>query len=262
MASYSYLIYSLSKRDLQQRYRGTWLGIIWLVLQPIILVLIYTFVFSNVLNSRFDYSPANNVVPVAFYIMAGLLVFNYLSDAVIRSASVFIENESLLKHSSISVMILPIVPVLSSIVLEFIFAIIFLFALLLLQQMTLSHLLWALLIYPLLLFLRVILTLSLSFWVSVLSVFIRDVLTALPMLFMLLLLLSPIFYPIEAVPESMQWFYTINPMSHLLFLYRDLFLLGNFDFIYWLGLTALFSLFFLISFYSFSKLIIKIKYIL
>lgn len=266
MASYFNLIYHLSKRDLQQRYRGTWFGVIWLILQPLLLVLIYTFIFSEVLNSRFDVSAendlANHPTSFAIYIIAGLLVFNHLSDAVIRASSVFIENDHFLKHTSLPASLLPIIPVLSSLILEVLFTIIFIVALLFLQQITVSHLVWLFLIYPLLLFLRILLTISLSLWVSILTVFIRDLLTALPMLFMLLLLLSPIFYPINAVPESMQWFYIINPISHLLVLYREAFLVGDFDFGYWCYLTAIFFIFFLLSLYSFRKLLPKIKYIL
>ncbi|HHC74762.1 MAG TPA: hypothetical protein ENK78_06780, partial [Thiothrix sp.] len=192
MAFHLNLIYQLSKRDLQQRYRGTWLGVAWLILQPLLLVLIYTFIFSGVLNSRFHISAesnsVNNFVPFSFYIMAGLLVFNHLSDAVIRASSVFIDHHHFLKHTSLPAGLLPIIPVLSSMLLEVFFVVIFILALLFLQQMTFSHLLWLLLIYPLLLSLRLLLTMSLSLWVSVLTVFVRDLVTALPMFFILLLL--------------------------------------------------------------------------
>ncbi|MGV6809817.1 MAG: ABC transporter permease [bacterium] len=274
MAFHFNLIYQLSKRDLQLRYRGTWLGVIWLVLQPLLLVLIYTFVFSEVLNSRFEVSLAHNVennlssnlmdspVPFPFYIIAGLLVFNHLSDAVIRASSTFINHHYFLKHTSLPAGLLPIIPVLSSMLLEIFFAVIFILALFVLQQITFSHLLWLCLVYPLLLSLRLLLTISLSLWVSVLTVFVRDLVTALPMLFILLLLISPIFYPISAVPESMQWFYIINPMSHLLILYREAFLLAQFDLRHWSYMLMGLVMFFTLSLYSFRKLLPKINYIL
>jgi len=195
-----HLLYTLSKRDLQQRYQATMLGKLWLVLQPLLMLLVYTFVFGEVLNIRFDQagsvSEANNL-QFAFYVMAGLIAFNSMADALTRAATSITDNRQLLLNSALPVWVLPAVPVFASLFLEVLMIAVFLLAIAVMQQ----HWLNSFLFIPVLLLIRVFLSLALAYLLSVFNVFVRDIAQALPMILMVLILLSPVFYPIIYMPE-------------------------------------------------------------
>jgi lipopolysaccharide transport system permease protein len=225
MTASLHLLVRLTIRDLQERYMGTHLGIIWLILQPLLMLLIYTFVFSEVLAIRFDYATGDTHIPYAFYVMSGLLAFNGFADALSRGSQVLLNNRHLLLNSSLPAGLLPLVPVLSSVVIELV-TLVFLLLALLIVTGQFSPLLWA---YPVLLLIRLCFSLAGSYVLSIFSVFVRDIHSALPMVLMLLMLLSPVFYPANQVPEHYQTWYFWNPLSHLLETYRGVLLTGDID---------------------------------
>lgn len=223
MTASLHLLIRLTIRDLQERYMGTHLGIVWLILQPLLMLLIYTFVFSEVLSIRFDYQAGETSIPFAFYVMAGLLAFNGFADALSRGSQVLLNHRDLLLNSSLPAWLLPLIPVLSSVVIELATLFFLLLALLVFTGQA-SDGLW---FYPLLLLIRLCFSLAGSYLLSIFSVFIRDIQSILPMVLMLLMLLSPVFYPLNQVPEHYQSWYFWNPFTHLLEAYRGVVLTGQ-----------------------------------
>lgn len=246
----------MTKRDLKERYIGTSLGKFWLLLQPLFLLLIYTFVFSKILNVRFEHS--QNTSTFAFYLMAGLIAFNSFSESLTRSVNTLSFNRNLLLNTALPAWVLPIIPVLSSVVVEIISVILLLIFFLIIEA-KFSVATW---LYPALLLTRILLSLAGSYLLSILSVFFKDIGQALPMLLTLLLFVSPILYPMEIVPENYQALFHWNLMSHLVELYRSVLLEAviNWQAITWLLIIS-FTLFW-VALTLFQKLINQAKLVL
>lgn len=255
-----HLLYTLSKRDLQQRYQATMLGKLWLIVQPLLMLLVYTFVFGEVLNIRFD-STENTVathLPFAFYIMVGLIVFNSMADSLTRAASSITDNRQLLLNSALPAWVLPAVPVFASLFLEALMIAVFLLVIAFMQQ----HWLSSYLFIPVLLLIRGFLSLALAYLLSAFTVFIRDIAQALPMMLMLFMLLSPVFYPVSYVPEPFQRFYAWNGLTHVLDAYRQVLLEGQVDRFMLFSLLAVAMMTCVISYLIFNKLLPRARYVL
>lgn len=250
------LIFDMTKRDLKERYIGTSLGKLWLVLQPLFLLLIYTLVFSKILNVRFDQSQQTSTF--AFYLMAGLIAFNGFSESLTRSVNTLHDNRNLLLNTTLDAWVLPIIPVLSSVVIELI-SVALLLVFFAIMSSKVSLLIW---LYPALLCIRLLLSLAGSYFLSILSVFFKDIGQALPMLLTVLLFISPILYPMEIVPEAYQPVFFWNIMSHLVEAYRSVLLEDHVQLqtIAWLLLIS--SLLFSLAFLLFQKLINQAKLVL
>ena len=215
------LIIDMTKRDLKERYIGTSLGKFWLVLQPLLLLLIYTLVFSKILNVRFESS--HNESTFAFYLMAGLIAFNGFSESLTRSVNTLSTNRNLLLNTPLPAWVLPIIPVFSSMVIELI-SVVLLLVFFVVFESSLSVVVW---LYPVLLLSRLLLSLSGSYLLSIFSVFFKDIGQALPMLLTVLLFVSPILYPMSIVPDTYQPLFFWNLMSHVVEAYRAILLEGE-----------------------------------
>lgn len=252
------LLYTLSKRDLQQRYQATMLGKLWLVLQPLLMLLVYAFVFGHVLNIRFDQASNTNNIQFAFYVMAGLIAFNSVADALTRATTCLTDNRQLLLNSDLPVWVLPAVPVLVSLFLEALMILVFLIVIAVIEQHWLSSF-WFI---PILLLIRGCFSLALAYLFSVFNVFVRDIAQALPMMLMGLMLLSPVFYPVSQVPEPFQAFYFWNILTHLLEAYRQVLLEGQVDVWMLAGLLGVASMTLLVSWSVFKTLLPQARYVL
>lgn len=205
----------LVHRDLQQRVSGTILGLGWLVLQSAFLLGIYTFVFGLVLKVRF--SDGGGTAEFALYLMAALLPFLGFQEGVLRSVSVLHENRDLINKVVFPPILLPLSVVLSSIAVELIGLVVL--AAVLAWQDLLS---WTVLFLPLLMGVRLLLTLAMAWVVSIITVFLRDLSQALTMLLTAVLFATPILYPATAVPKSYQWLLDLNPFTLLVNSYRGI----------------------------------------
>lgn len=243
------LIIELTQRDLQARYIGTSLGKFWLLLQPLMLLLIYTLVFSKILNIRFDQSAHS--ANFAFYLMAGLMAFNGFSESLTRSIGILNQNRNLLLNTPLPAWVLPIVPVLSSVVIELITLVFFVLFFVIIEQ-SIPFNLW---LYPFILLIRLFLSLAGSYFFSIISVFFKDIGQALPMLLTLLLFVSPILYPLQQVPSEYQPLFFYNIFSHLVEAYRTVLIAGDIPWLSIFTLLIISSTLCFVTFSLFQKLI-------
>ncbi len=208
----------LVARDLRSRVAGSYLGMVWYIAQPLFLILLYGYVFGAVLGIRFHRDqPSDHFV---LYLMAGMLPYIGLQESVSRAASALIDNRSLLDASPLPIWLYPLVPVVSSAVTElFALSILIVIA----WWLTGSLSMWVLLL-PLLLLARLLLSAGLGLSFSVLTPFLRDISQLLGMLLTLLLFATPIFYPAEMVPERWRWVFEVNPFYYLVTAYREVLL--------------------------------------
>jgi len=207
----------LAWRDIQGRIKGTWLGFLWLIIQPLALLLVYTFVFSTILQVRFDIQ--GSTASFALYLFAGLLPFTAFQDSLIRSSTLLSDNRELLTKSTLPAGLLISSILFSTLFIELIgLVILVIFAL---YQNSLSAF-YFLLFMPFLLFSRLIITLVLALISSLISVFIRDFPPLLAMLLTMLFFATPIIYPESMVPEAYHWVIDYNPLAILINAYRHI----------------------------------------
>lgn len=207
----------LAWRDIQSRIKGTWLGLFWLIIQPLALLLVYTFVFSTILKVRFDIE--GNSANFALYLFAGLLPFTAFQESVIRASTTLSDNRELLIKSTVPASLLLSSILLSNLLTEMIgLAILIIFAVI---QGSLSHF-YYLCFMPVLIFSRLIITLILAMLSSIISVFIRDFPPLLTMLLTMLFFATPIIYPVTMVPPTYHWLIDYNPFAVLIQAYRGI----------------------------------------
>lgn len=204
-----YLLKQLVKRDVLMRYKGSMLGIVWSFVIPILMLVVYTFVFSVVFEGRWNVQ-SDNHLQFALIIFCGMTIFNFFSEAVNRSPSLIINNSNYVKKVIFPLELLPFSTVLSAFVHMIISFIILIVGVSILGDgIHLSILYTPIVIVPIFLF-----TLGLSWILASLGTFLRDISYLVNVLTSALMFLSPIFYPISSVPESLQILYYINPVSY------------------------------------------------
>ncbi len=255
-AAYWTLIWQLLKRDLQERYAGTLLGVIWIIMQPLLLVAVYTLVFSQILQVRF--AAHGNALDFTLYVLAGLALFNALSEVFIRAPTVLVDKRDWLLHSPIPASVLPLIPVLSSLITELVMV-----GLLWLLSLLTGQFHWqSVIFYPCVLVLRLGLSLSAAYALAILGVFIRDLRQLMPPMLTVLMLLSPVVYPFDMVPTSLRIWYELNPLVALIDCYRSSLLQGVWVGQIYIGLTIGIGLSGIAAYALFQRLMPRARYVL
>lgn len=211
----------LVQKDLKGRYAGSIMGFFWTVVHPIITLLVFTFLFSIVLKVRFG--PEGGTANFALYLFCGLLPWLAFQEAVVRSTTVIIDNANLVKKVVFPTKILPVYLVISSFITELIGLVILISAVVLMT----GKLSFYIAFFPLLALLQLLFTLGVSWIFACINVFFRDIAHVVGVLLTIWMYSTPIVYPAEVVPSNFKMLITVNPMSHLVIAYRDIFLNGK-----------------------------------
>lgn len=209
------LIASFVRRDLRGRYMNSVLGLSWAVIQPLSLLLLYTFVFAVVLRVRLG--ATGTTTSFALYLFCGMLPWLAFAEGVTRSASVVLEHAHLIKKMVFPSEVLPAYAVASALVIELIGLGVFLLAVAALFRMPG----WTLVLLPLVMACQVMFTLGLGWFLASLNVFLRDVGQVLGLGLTLWMLVTPIFYPPEMIPARFHALLAWNPLHHVVQGYRD-----------------------------------------
>lgn len=202
------LIAALIKREVIGRYRGSFMGILWSFFNPIVMLAIYTFVFSFIFNSRWT-AASDSKAEFALILFAGLMVFNLFSECITRAPSLIISNANYVKKVVFPLEILPCVVVGASLFHALISLIVWLIAYYFafgLPPTTIIYL--PLVIVPLLLII-----LGLSWGLASIGVYMRDVAHFIGLVTTGLMFLAPIFYPATAVPQEYRSYLQFNPLT-------------------------------------------------
>jgi lipopolysaccharide transport system permease protein len=250
------LLGQLLRHDLRERYAGTALGVFWLLAQPLFMLLVYALVFGEILQLRVG--AATDSAQFTAWLFTGLTVFNALGEVLTRAPSILTERRELLLNSPLQPALLPLLPVGSSLVLEGLSVGLLLLWLLLQGQ-------WqplGLLFYLPFLLLRVVFSLAFAYGLAVLGVFLRDLRQMMPPLLTVLLLISPIVYPLQVVPEVFQAWFAWNPLAYLVAGYRAALLEGQFLWQAFAGLLGLASGLLGAALWLFQRLLLRARYVL
>jgi len=233
-----HIAYRLFLREMTLRYRGTMLGVLWSFLTPFALLAVFTFVFGELFQAR--WGPAGGIATSAFAMMlfAGLLVFNFASEPLIRAPMVVTGNVNFVKKVVFPLWVLPLVQVGAAATHFFIG----LFILAVVSLVTAGALHITLLWLPLVVLPYAFLLLGLSWMLAAFGVYVRDLAHTMGPLMQALLFLSPVFYPSEVLPAWVQNWMRWNPLAFVIEEVRGLSLLGQDPHWSGLGLFLLFSL--------------------
>lgn len=215
LVAHRYTIEAFVRRDIQGRYVTSMMGLSWAIIQPLTLLLLYTFVFAYVLKIRLGGSgtPAS----FALYLFCGMLPWLAFVEGVTRSASVILDQAHLIKKVVFPSEILPAYVVLSALVMEFVGLALLVAGVGVFQR----NLGWPMVFLPVIILLQFLFTMGLGWFFASINVFLRDVGQLLGLGMTLWMFLTPIFYPAEMVPERFRWVLDLNPMYYLVQAYRD-----------------------------------------
>lgn len=210
------LIYSLTKREVVGRYRGSIMGLAWSFFNPVLMLAVYTFVFSVVFKARWV-GGSESKTEFALVLFAGLMVYNLFAECVNRAPGLILSNVNYVKKVIFPLEILPVVAFGSAVFHFFINILVWLLFYLIffgLPPVTLFLL-------PAVLVPLILMTLGVSWLLASLGVYLRDVSQIVGVITTVLMFLSPIFFPISALPEQYQPLMQLSPLTFVVEQSRD-----------------------------------------
>jgi lipopolysaccharide transport system permease protein len=249
LLKYRGLIQTLVVRDLKARYRGSVLGFFWSFFNPLLLLGVYTFVFTAIMPAAHP----ENIRPYALFFFCGILPWTWFSSSLTESANVLISGGNLIKKVLFPAEVLPIVAVLANLA-HFFLGLPILAAFLIYYQRPLDplELLW----FPVIIVVQFLFTTGLAFLLAALTVHFRDIKDILANLLTLWFFSTPIIYSMQMAPEAYRRILNLNPMTHLAISYQEvLFHVGPHGHWKWLLALAVLSIVvFLFGYFVFDRL--------
>lgn len=209
------------KHEIIGRYRGSFLGLLWSFVNPVLMLAVYTFVFSFVFKARWGVKHDD---PYTFSVVlfAGLIMFNLFSECISRAPNLILSNVNYVKKVVFPLEILPWVALGSALFHAMVSVMVLLIFLILLGHDFSWNMLWL----PLVTLPFTLLILGLSWFLASIGVFIRDASQVIGLLLTALLFMSPIFYPLSALPESIRVYLYLNPLTFIVEQVRSVLIWG------------------------------------
>lgn len=203
-----HLIKTLTKREIQGRYRGSFMGLFWSFVTPVFMLAVYTFVFSVVFKARWN-PASDSKTEFALVLFAGLLVFNLFSECISKAPGLILSNANYVKKVVFPLEVLPWVNLGAALFHFGVSLVVWLLAHLIFFGTLQITLLWL----PIVLLPLILLTMGLSWILSSIGVYLRDISQFIGLAVSVLMFLSPIFYPISALPAEYQQLLMFNPIT-------------------------------------------------
>lgn len=208
---YKFLLFQLTQKEIKARYKQSILGYAWVIFNPFAQLVVYSFVFSVVF--RF---PTGDI-PYSIFLFAGLLPWIFTQTSISGGTESLITNASLLKKVQFPREVIPYSFVFAKIV-DFLFSSIVFILFLYFYKVSLA---WSALLVPVIFLVQLLLTLSITLFLSAANLFYRDIQYLTNHLLMLWMYMTPIVYPLSMVPEKYVWLYKLNPMVGIVEAYRS-----------------------------------------
>lgn len=217
------LIVQMTKREVVGRYKGSMLGLIWSFFNPLMMLAIYTFVFSFVFKARWGIDVNESKTDFAIILFVGLIVHGLFAECINRAPSLIISNVNYVKKVIFPVEILPLVAFGSA----FFHAIISLVVLFLAQVIFLQHIPATAILLPVVLLPLVLGTLGLAWFLASIGVYLRDIKEVTGMFTTIMLFVSAVFFPLTTLPERYQFWLALNPLAFLVEAARKVLIFGE-----------------------------------
>lgn len=201
------LIADMAKRDALGKYKGSFLGVFWSLLTPVFMLAIYTFVFSEIFKARWT-ATSTSKTEFAVVLFAGMIMFNLFAEIVNRAPGLILSNPNFVKKIVFPLEILSCVNLCSALFHMSISVVV----LLMFQLVVFGQIPWTALFLPIVILPLALICLGLSWFLSAIGVFLRDVGQTVGIFVTGLMFLSPVFFPLSAIPERWQTLANLNPM--------------------------------------------------
>ena len=218
------LISQMTKREVIGRYKGSTMGLAWSFFNPVFMLVVYTFVFSEIFKSRWGgVGGDESKTQFAVLLFVGMIVFSLFSEVLNRAPVLILSNINYVKKIVFPLEILPVIAMGAALFHSLISIAVLLAAFMLFN----GFLHWTAIFAPLVFLPLVFLALGLSWMLASLGVFLRDVGQTIGIVTSVLMFLSPVFYPVSAVPERFRPFIMANPLSFIIEQAREVLIWGH-----------------------------------
>jgi len=241
LVHYRFLIYNLIVRDLKTRYRNSVLGFLWSLLNPLGMMLVFTIISPLLFRDQ-------TIVNYPVFLLSGILPWNFFSASIMTGTNSVVASSHLIKKVYFPPEVLPIATILANLI-NFLLALLVLFALIIISGVPLSPWLWLL---PIVILIQTTFALGIVFFLSTLQVYYRDTLLIMDVVMLAWFFLTPVFYSASILPTTYEvlgvtlnvqrLMYILNPMASLINMHRDILYWGyrtDPDFFWRTLLTAL-----------------------
>lgn len=216
--NYRELFFIFTWRDLKVRYKQTIIGILWAILQPFLLMVVFSIFFGQLAKVPSD------GVPYPIFVFTGLLFWNYFSISLTNASNSLVENENIIKKIYFPRLILPLSPTITPLV-DFGIAFSILLSMMLYYHVPLS--ITGFLMLPVLLVIAFFTASGAGILLATVNVRYRDIRYALPFFIQTLLFITPVIYPTTIVPDRFHWILALNPMTGVIETARTVFITGK-----------------------------------
>lgn len=242
--SYRQMIFSLVKRDLRGRYKGSVFGFLWTFLNPLLQLVVYTFVFSFLLK--------NNIENYYLFLFVALIPWLFFSTAITGGAGCVLHQSGLVTKIYFPREVLPIAHVTSAFI-NMLYSFIVVFAVLLISRVPINPV--ALLYLPIVMLVEYFLALGIGMLAAAFTVYFRDLEFILGIFMMAWQYLTPVMYAVDIVPERLMGLFMINPMTPIIIAFRDILYYAKAPDLSTLLLAAGMGIaFMIVGFFAFGKL--------
>jgi lipopolysaccharide transport system permease protein len=210
--TYRELLYFLTWRDVKVRYKQTLLGILWVIIQPVATMLIFTLFFGRLAGLQAH----TGGIPYPLFALAGLLPWMFFANALTNSSNSLVASAQLITKIYFPRMAIPAAAVMAGLV-DFVFSLAVLAIIMAYYRVSVT---WSLLLLPVLLAVLVLLALGVGMLLAGLNVKYRDIRHAVPFAVQIWMFVSPIIYPTTLLPEKWRWVLALNPMTGIIEAFR------------------------------------------
>jgi len=224
------LILQMTKREVVGRYKGSIMGLAWSFFNPILMLTVYSFVFSVVFKARWGLGEEESKTHFAVVLFVGMIVHGLLAEVLNRAPGLIIGNVNYVKKVVFPLEILPVISMGAALFHSLISLVVLLIALIILD----GSLHWTAVFIPLVVLPLVILTLGLAWMLASLGVFIRDIGQTIGIITTVMLFMAPVFFPLSAMPEKYHPLIMANPLTFIIEQAREVLIFGHLP--YWFGL--------------------------
>jgi lipopolysaccharide transport system permease protein len=204
------LLIELAWRETVGRYKGSMFGLLWSLIIPLMMLGIYTFVFSEIFKSRWGAGNYTSKTAFAVMLFAGLIIFNMFAECISRAPGIVLSNQNYVKKVVFPLEILPCVTVLSALF----HALVSMAVLLVFEYISFGRIPLTVLWVPFILVPFIFFVLGATWWLSATGVYLRDVGQTIGIFITGLMFISPIFFPLSSFPERWRFLANFNPLTY------------------------------------------------
>ena len=218
-----HLAWQMTKREVVGRYRGSVMGLAWSFFNPVLMLLVYTFVFSVVFKARWGVGVEESKANFAVILFVGMLVHGIFAECINRAPGLIHSNVNYVKKVVFPLEILPWIAMGATLFHTLISLAVLLVAMLILN----TAIPWTIIFLPLIILPLLFAIVGFAWFLAAMGVYVRDVSQTVGIITTVMMFLAPVFYPISALPEKYQHLLFLNPLTFIIEQARDVLIWGK-----------------------------------